>query len=235
MFGRELMQNVGIVTIPPQDFNDSAVDSEYIDMTDYGHATVIIMVGDTAGNTFAITLNEATSNGGAGEQVLTYTNIKSTGQRLVVGTISGTFTIGETITGGSSSLTAELVQIGKDFMLVRCLTNGTTWTDGETLTGGTSSETAIISGTGQDEDLMLEKVTAPSSTFTVPAVTFKNYSIEVDAASLTDGYRYLQVALSSPGGAVLASGIVILTQPGSGRGVPMPGTLGAQKYVATSA
>lgn len=234
MFGREFMQNHGIVSIPPQDLNDAAVDSEYIDMTDYGHATVIIQVGDTAGATFVITINEATSNAGAGEQVLTYTNLKSTGQRLVIGTISGTFTIGETITGGTSTLTAELVQIGSDFMLVRALTNGTTWTTGETLTGGTSLETAILSGTGQDEDLMLEIVTAPSSTFTVPAVTFKTYSIEIDAASLTDGYRYIQVALTDPGGATLASGLVILSHA-KDRGVPMPGTLGAQKIVATSA
>jgi len=236
MFGEDFNQNHGFVMIPPQDIDDAAVDSEWISMANYGHATVYVMVGDTAGATFAITINEATSSAGAGGQVLTYTNIKSTGQKLVISDTSGTFTIGETITGGSSSLTGELVAIGSNFMLVRNLSGGTTWTTTETLTGGTSSATATLTGTGQDEDILLEKVTAPSSTFTVPAVTFKVYSIEVDAESLTvaDGYDHIQVALTDPGAATIAAGCVVLSRPRH-RGVPMPATLSTQKYVATSA
>ena len=236
MFGQEFTQNSGAVMIPPQDLNDAAVDSEWISLANYSHATVYVMVGDTAGGTFAITLNEATAATGTGEQTLAYTNFRSTGQKLVTGAHTGTFTIGETITGGSSSLTAEVFSVGSDFIVVRCLTGGTTWTTTETLTGGTSGATCAIVGTGESEDLLIPGYTAPSSTITVPAVTFKCYAIEVDADSLTveDGYDHFQVALTDPGAAVIASGIVVLSGPRY-RGIPMPASLGAQKYVATSA
>jgi len=121
-------------------------------------------------------------------------------------------------------------------MLVRCLTNGTTWKTTETLTGGTSAATATLTGTGQNEDILLPIYTAPSSTVTVPATTFKLYTIEVDAESLDvdNGYDWFQVALSDPGTATIAGGLVILTKPHN-RGVPMPTALDSQKYVATSA
>lgn len=236
MFGKEFTQNAGFVQIPPQDLNDAAVDSEYFFMGNYPHATVYIMTGDTVGGTFVITLNEATDNAGTGEQALTYTNLRSTGQKLIINTVSGTFSVGETITGGTSGLTAELYRASADYMLVRCLTGGTTWTDTETLTGGTSGATAVMDGTGQDEDILLPTYTAPSSTFTVPAVTFKTYAIEVDAESLTtaDGYDHFQVALTDPGAGAIAAGCII-GSGSRGRGVPMPSMLQAQKLVATSA
>lgn len=233
MYGRELVQNVGFVPIPAQDLNDAAVGSEWIDMANYGHATVYISVGDTAGATFTVTLNEATSNAGAGEQTLAYTKYYSTGQRLNINTVSGTFAVGETITGGTSGLTAYVHTISSSYMLVIPLTGGTTWTTTETLTGGTSAATAVLDGTGQDEDILLDRTA--SSTFTVPAVTYKTYAIEIDAASLTDadGYQFFQVDLSDPGMATIASGCIILSQPRY-RGLPMESSLGAQKIVSTS-
>jgi len=236
MYGQELTQNTGFVQIPPQDLNDAAVDSEYVSLANYSHATVYVMVGDTAGGTFAVTLNEATAAAGTGEQTLTYTNARSTGQKLIIGATTGTYQVGESITGSGSSLTAEIYKITSDYLIVRCLTGGTTWTDGETLTGGTSGATSVISGTGQDEDILIPFYTAPSSTITVPAVTFKTYAIEVDADSLTvaDGYDHFQVAITDPGAAVIAGACVQLSGPRH-RGIPMPGALGNQKIVATSA
>ena len=40
MFGREFIQNAGIVMIPPQDIDTSDVSSAYINMSNYTHATV---------------------------------------------------------------------------------------------------------------------------------------------------------------------------------------------------
>jgi len=149
--------------------------------------------------------------------------------------VVGTFTVGETLTQtGGSANTAEIYEVGADYLIVRCLTNGTTWTDNAVITGGTSGATAAMNGTGQDEDMMVTLYTAPSSTITVPATTFKAYAIEIDADSLTDGYDWIQIAFSDPGTATIASGIVILSQPRY-RSKPMPGALSTQKYVATSA
>jgi len=234
MFGRDATQNVGIVPIPPQDIDDAAVYSNWVSLSNYGHATVYIMVGDTAGDTFAVTLQEATDNAGTGSQTLAYTAAKSTGQKLVINTVSGTFTVGETVTGGSSNLTAEVYEVSKDYLLVRNLTGGTTWTDGETISGGTSGASAVMDGTGQDEDNLIPLYSAPSSTITVPAVTFKSYAIEVDAEMLTvaDDYDHFRVCLADPGAATLAGGFILLTHPRR-RGLPMPSAIGAGKVAAT--
>ncbi len=235
MFGQDFLQNHGVVMIPPQTMDDAAVDSAWIDMSNYGHATLLFAVGDIGGATMAVTINEATDNSGSGEQVLTYTNLKSTGQRLIINTVVGTFVVGETLTQtGGNSNTAEITRVSSSFLLVRSLTAGTTWGNGNTVTGGTSSATAKMDGTGQDEDLMMEIATAPSSTFTIPAVTFKNYAIEVDADSLTvaDNYTHIQFAFASA--ANIAGGQVILSNPRH-RGIPMPAVLGTQKMIATFA
>ena len=237
MFGNEFIQNFSRVPIPPQDLNDGAVDSEWISLANYGHATVFIDVGDTAGATFAVTINEATTNTGTGEQVLTYTKLSSTSQKLMIDTVVGTFVVGETLTQtGGASNTAEIYKVSKDYLIVRSLTNGTTWTDNAVITGGTSGATAAMDGTGQDEDGFVPTYTAPSSTFTIPATTFKTYVIEIDADSLTvaDGYDHIQVALSDPTSATIAGGCVILSKPRH-RDIPMPSAIGAQKIVATSA
>ena len=231
MFGRELVQNAGFVMIPPQDLNSSATGSGYMHMKNYTHATVIISVGETAGATFAVTFNEATAQAGTGEQTLAYTKAWSSGQVLRIDTLVGTPVIGETIT---STLTAELYQVGPDFLVVRNLTGGTTWTDNAAITFGTSGATAVVDGTGEQEDILVPYATAPSSTVTVPAVTFKNYLFEIDASSMDtdDGYDWLQVAISNPGTSTIGGGMIILTGAGQ-RGMPMPGVLGTQKMAAT--
>ena len=233
MFGKEMVKNSLAIPIPPQDIDDAAVASNYISIENYGHATVYIMVGDTAGNTSAVTLDQATDNDGTGSKTLSFTKYYSTGQKLLfTGMATGTFTVGETVEGGSSSLTAEVEIISESYLIVRSLTNGTTWTDGETLTGATSAATAVLNGTGQDEDIVLEEEC--SDTFTIPATTYKLYQIEIDASDLdvANKFDHFQVDIADPGGATIAGGLILLTQPRF-RGVPMLSAIGAKKQTST--
>lgn len=63
---------------------------------------------------------------------------------LNVGSISGAFTVGETITGGSSGATATFeIATGNTFILTPV---SGTFTNAETITGGSSGETATVSG-----------------------------------------------------------------------------------------
>jgi len=79
---------------------------------------------------------------------------------------SGTFSYGETITGGTSSATAKIVHDSGTVLLVRAVTG--TFQDAETITGGTSTATGTISGTPatawQSAWVTLADVTAPFST-----------------------------------------------------------------------
>lgn len=65
---------------------------------------------------------------------------------LTVTSASGTFTVGETITGGTSSATAKIVLDPESGSLTITDVAGV-FADTETITGGTSSETATVSGT----------------------------------------------------------------------------------------
>lgn len=230
MMGNEFVQNHGIVQMAPQDFNGAATGSAWIDMAQYDHATFIFMAGESADDA-AITFKEATSNTGTSSQTLAFTKYYSTGQKLLITSQSGTFSVGETLTGGTSGLTAYLHTITAAYLWVIPVTGGTTWTAGETITGGTSSATMVLSGTGTDEDILLDRTA--SSTFTYASVTFKTYAVEFDASQLTsaDGYRYIQANIANPGGASIGAGIWILSKPRY-RGCPMPSAIAAQKIVA---
>ena len=230
MFGKELVQNMGFVQMAPQDFNGAATGSAWISLKDYGHATFVFMAGESADDA-AITFKQALDTSGTSSKTLAFTKYWSNGQKLLIGSQSGTFSAGETITGGTSSLTAYVHTISANYLLVIPLTGGTTWTSGETITGGTSGATAVVSGTGQDEDIMLDRTC--SSTFTYPSVTFKTYLVEIDADSLDveNGFDHIQANIANPGGASIGAGIFILSQPKQ-RGIPMPSAIGTQKIVA---
>ncbi len=230
MFGQEFVQNHGIVQMAPQDFNGAATGSVWVDLANYAHATFIFMAGESADDA-AITFKEAKDTSGTGGQTLAYTKYFSTGQKLLIGSVSGTFSVGETITGASSSLTAYVHTVSSSYLLIIPVTGGTTWTSGESISGGTSGASAVVSGTGQDEDILLDRTA--SSTFTYASVTFKTYAVEIDADSLTiaDGYHCIQANIANPGGASIGAGIFILSGPRH-RGVPMPSAIGTQKIVA---
>ena len=57
---------------------------------------------------------------------------------------SGSFTVGETITGGSSSATAKITNLPSSTSFAITIPSGT-FTSGETLTGGTSGATTTLS------------------------------------------------------------------------------------------
>jgi hypothetical protein len=64
--------------------------------------------------------------------------------KLVITSASGTFTVGETVTGGTSSASATVNAVADDdsYLYLEVLDKVGTWSDGETITGGDSGETA---------------------------------------------------------------------------------------------
>lgn len=63
--------------------------------------------------------------------------------KIVYGTLAGTFTAGETITGGTSGATAKIsTDNGSTTMIINTIVG--TFVAGETITGGTSAATAVI-------------------------------------------------------------------------------------------
>lgn len=86
----------------------------------------------------------------------------TTGRYIPITSASGTFTVGETITGGSSTATAVITAVSSedDYILTGAFTG--TFTDGETITGGTSSVTATL--TKADSLVYGHQVVAPQTT-----------------------------------------------------------------------
>ena len=59
--------------------------------------------------------------------------------------LSGTFVVGETVTGGTGSGTGTVEYVASDFLVISNTWGaGVKWVDGETITGGTSSATADV-------------------------------------------------------------------------------------------
>lgn len=78
--------------------------------------------------------------------------------RLVVSGASGDFTVGESITSGSTEESATVYAIGTNYIDVLTTSRTGTFSAGETLTGGTSSETATyVSMTEKPQELEISE------------------------------------------------------------------------------
>ena len=71
---------------------------------------------------------------------------------MTVGSVSGTFSAGEALTGGSSGATASITSIPTATSLALTVPTGT-FTASETVTGGTSAATATVSSAVDFEDV----------------------------------------------------------------------------------
>lgn len=66
----------------------------------------------------------------------------TSGVYFPISSASGDFTVGETVTGGTSGETANVDYVSEDFLLVSSISGA--FTIGETITGGSSGETATL-------------------------------------------------------------------------------------------
>lgn len=203
-YGKLTPNDLTIRAVGPEDATTATNNGTYISLANYGLCEIHIFTGDVAGNTSAITITQAQDQAGTGAKALSFTKFYRPGQQLLITGQSGTFSVGETITGGSSGNTAKLMIISSKHLWLAIITGSTTWTDGETLTGGTSDATALASGTGQFEDVPLEE-TAAANTFTTLALTFLHYVIPIssDMLDVDNAFDSLRVNLAQAGGATL--------------------------------
>lgn len=184
-----------VPAVTPIDLSGGAQAGDFVSMKNYDHCDAVIMIGATAGATCAVTLDKAASVAG-GTTELEFTRYYSTGFRLDYTGASGSFTVGETVTGAGSG--SGVVYKDNGDHLICHTYNGTTFVDGETITGGTSGTTASANGIQKNEDILVPR-TATSNTFTIPATANRTYVIPVDAAMLGDGYDCFQVDLGDAG------------------------------------
>lgn len=209
------IDNPVVQAIGPEDLNTAANDGTYVNMRNYRSMEIWVQIGDVAGGAAAVTVEQATSHAAAGEKAVSFTKYYQTGQKLKFTTQSGTFSVGETITGGSSSNTASIIKISSAHLIIATISGSTTWTDGETITGGTSGATAVVDGTGEAEDTMVEKV-ASSNTFSTLAVTFKQYMIPIDAEMLdvAGGFDWVHVKIGQAAvGSTIGGAFYVMKQP----------------------
>lgn len=108
----------------------------------------------------------------------------STGVFFPITAASGAFTVGETVTGGTSTKTAVVVAVSneKDYLLVSTLSGA--FTIGETITGGTSSKTATL-GTYDS--------TVNGHEFLAPQNTLPTYTLEI--GYVNEAVRFMGVKL----------------------------------------
>lgn len=221
-----------VMLVGPEDLNTAANPSAWVSMADCDYGLIIIAIGDVAGGAAAVTLDQASDSSGTGSKTLSFTKYYTTGQRLAIDGVSGTFSEGETITGGTSANTARVIKVRNDELVIGFLTGSTTWTDNETITGGTSGATASVNGTGSDEDILVER-TAASDTFSTVAATFKLYVIPVDAAMLDvdNEFDHFQLDIAQAATSETQGCAIFVPLSMSVMKYPQRSLIGAQKIV----
>jgi len=94
------------------------------------------------------------------EPVDAYTVINT--QTLTLTSVSGSFTLNETVTGGTSSAQATVIKVNASSLVVR-VTSVAAFSISETITGGTSGETATVSASDTNTGGGLLFASAPAS------------------------------------------------------------------------
>lgn len=109
----------------------------------------------------------------------------TSGRYFPISSVTGTFTVGETVTGGTSAATATVLAVSSeaDYLIVGAPT-GTFTVAGETLTGGSSSATATLG---------VNASTVYGHEFKAPQTTLPTFTVEIgydDMAYRFTGVRF---------------------------------------------
>lgn len=216
MYGRLITENLHVVpAIWPVDLNTGANAGDYISLKNYPVGGVLIQIGASAG-TIAVTMKQATAVAGTGEKALSFDEMWMTGCRLNITGKTGTFTVGETVTGAGGA--SGVVYEDRGTYLLLYTVNETAFVDGETVTGGTSGYTASADGIGIDEDILL-RCAVTSDTFTIPDRANRIYFIPFEAmmVDLDNGFDCIRVHLAQASGATIGGAVYILDPNQKGR------------------
>lgn len=121
----------------------------------------------------------------------------SSGQLIKINTLSADFTVGETVTGGTSSVTATVVATSSegDYVLVSSASGD--FTDGETITGGTSSSTAVVVDFA---------TTRYGHQFVAPQSSLPTFTVEIGLGD--EAYRYTGVRFNALGSIAQSDNII---------------------------
>jgi len=216
MYGRNIAENIHAVpAIWPVDLNSGANAGDYVSLKDYPVGGVLIQIGASAG-TIAVTMLQATAVAGTGEKTLSFTEMFMTGCKLKLTSKTGTFTVGETLTGAGGASSVVYADCGT-YLLLHTV-NETAFVDGETVTGGTSGYTGVADGIGIDEDILLSKAVT-SDTFTIPDRANRMYFIPFEAMMLdvANDFDCIRVHLAQATGAVIGGAVYVLDPNQKGR------------------
>jgi hypothetical protein len=216
MYGRNIAENLHVVpAIWPVDLNTGANAGDYISLKNYPVGGVLIQIGASAG-TIAVTMLQAKDVAGTGEKTLSFTEMFMTGCKLKITSKTGTFTVGETVTGAGGASGVVYADCGTYLLLYTV--NEIAFVDGETVTGGDSAVTASADGIGIDEDILL-RVAVASDTFTIPDRANRMYFIPFEAMMLdvAGDFDCVRVHLAQASGATIGGAVYILDPNQKGR------------------
>jgi len=158
----------------------AAVAGKWISLKNVLRCVVKVSLGvlDTSAT---VRIRQATAIAGTGAKNLLFSAVWRTGGRLAITARSAAFTVGETVTGGTSTATG-VVHSQSEFGLVIYSVAGT-FQDAETLTGGDSGSTATEDGVISDYGIKcrVAQTAAATATLTIPG---EDYEIEIDPSDL---------------------------------------------------
>lgn len=208
---RDIMSGfVKVPSVVPQSCT-GATAGDYISLKNANRCVVLISCG-TIDTSITIQLRQATTVAGAGVKALNFTSVWRQGGKLAISGTAGAFTVGETVTGGTSSATGVVYKVTSTEMVVHTVSG--TFQTAETITGGTSSATATT-GSALTEDGLKMRVALTAANTVALTVSDQDYEIEVDLASLdvNNNFDCITADVSAEAGSGSLCGISYLVQP----------------------
>lgn len=192
-----------VLSVVPQSCA-GAVAGDYVCLKNFLRAVVEIALG-AINTSVTVQLRQAQTVLGTGVKALNFTHVWREGGKIAMTILAGSFTVGETVTGGTSAATGKIHSKTATGLILYGITG--TFQSGETLTGGSSGATATSTSAITEAGIKCRVPLAAAANTVALTVGSQSYEIEVEPSSLdvANGFDCIMADVSAVGGASLAS------------------------------
>lgn len=200
---------MGLMTILPSihpvDSATAPVAGTYISLKAHQRCTVMVSLGVVAAGTVTIQLQQATNVAAAGVKNLNFTHVWRMGGKVYHGAITGTFQVGEIVTGVGSGATGLIHETHNGYMTIYEISG--VFAIADVLTGTTSLATATATTAMTEYGLNCRVPMAAAAATIALTIPDETYEIEIEGSDLdvNNGFDCMVAQVSASGGANLVA------------------------------
>lgn len=207
---KQLMNDLSIIgSIAPVSAT-GAVSGDYASLKNALKCAVLVMTG-VVDTSITVRLRQAQDVSGTGVKALNFSAVNRQGGYLSMESLTANFTVGETVTGETSSATGVVYRNDSSKVFVHSISG--TFEAAETITGGTSSATATTTSvlTAAGMKMRVEVAAANTIALTVSGESLE-IEVEPDTLDVENGFDCIVADVSAEAGSGSLIGISYLVR-----------------------